>query len=61
MAPCGPSRDAAPAPVSGRRLRVLVLSFTFPNVKQPALGVFVRERIRRIASECEVVVVAPVP
>ncbi len=61
MGPCGPSGDAAPAPVSGWRLRVLVLSFTFPNVKQPALGVFVRERIRRIASECEVVVVAPVP
>ena len=61
MGPCGPSGDAAPPPVSERRLRVLVLSFTFPNVKQPALGVFVRERIRRIASECEVVVVAPVP
>jgi hypothetical protein len=40
---------------------VLVLSFTFPNAKQPALGVFVRERIRRIAAQCEVVVAAPVP
>jgi glycosyltransferase involved in cell wall biosynthesis len=61
MDPRAGSLDATAAPASGRRLRVLVLSFTFPNARQPALGVFVRERVRRIAAECEVMVVAPVP
>jgi glycosyltransferase involved in cell wall biosynthesis len=42
-------------------MRVLVLSSVFPNVKQPTLGVFIRERIRRVAGSCEVVVLAPVP
>ncbi len=42
-------------------MRVLVLSSVFPNPKQPTLGVFVRERIRRVARECEVVVIAPIP
>jgi glycosyltransferase involved in cell wall biosynthesis len=61
MSPYAGDRGRAPAPGPARRLRVLVLSFTFPNAKQPALGVFVRERIRRIAAQCDVVVVAPVP
>ena len=42
-------------------MRVLVLSSVFPNFKQPTLGVFVRERMKRVAKECDVVVVAPVP
>lgn len=42
-------------------MRVLVLSSVFPNPKQPALGVFVRERMKHVAKECDVVVVAPVP
>jgi glycosyltransferase involved in cell wall biosynthesis len=42
-------------------MRALVLSSVFPNPKQPALGVFVRERMKRVAKECDVVVVAPVP
>lgn len=42
-------------------MRVLVLSSTFPNASQPQRGVFVRERIRRLAKRCEVIVVAPVP
>lgn len=42
-------------------MRVLVLSSVFPNPNQPTLGVFVRERIKRVAGSCEVVVVAPVP
>ncbi|MGH7279356.1 MAG: glycosyltransferase family 4 protein [Candidatus Rokuibacteriota bacterium] len=42
-------------------MRVLVLSSTFPSAMQPNLGVFVRERMRRVAERCEVVVVAPVP
>lgn len=41
--------------------RVLVLSSVFPNPRQPAFGVFVRERVRRVARRCEVQVVAPVP
>jgi glycosyltransferase involved in cell wall biosynthesis len=42
-------------------MRVLVLSSTFPNASQPQRGVFVRERIRRLAKRCEVIVVAPIP
>ena len=42
-------------------MRVLVLSSTFPSVNQPTRGVFVLERIRRLAKRCEVVVAAPVP
>jgi len=42
-------------------MRVLVLSSTFPNAQQPTRGVFVRERIRRLANRCELVVVAPIP
>jgi glycosyltransferase involved in cell wall biosynthesis len=42
-------------------MRVLVLSSTFPSGQQPTRGVFVQERIRRLAKRCDVVVVAPVP
>jgi glycosyltransferase involved in cell wall biosynthesis len=42
-------------------MRVLVLSSTFPNSQQPTRGVFVRERVSRLARRCEVVVVAPIP
>lgn len=42
-------------------MRVLVLSSVFPNPAQPALGVFVRERMLRVARHCELEVVAPVP
>lgn len=42
-------------------MRVLVLSSVFPNRQQPTLGVFIRERMRRVAESCELVVVAPVP
>jgi glycosyltransferase involved in cell wall biosynthesis len=42
-------------------MRVLVLSSVFPNPRQPTLGVFVRERMKRVAKRCEVVVVAPRP
>jgi glycosyltransferase involved in cell wall biosynthesis len=42
-------------------MRVLVLSSTFPSSRQPTRGVFVRERVRRLAKRCEVVVVAPTP
>jgi teichuronic acid biosynthesis glycosyltransferase TuaC len=42
-------------------MRVLVLSSTFPSATEPTRGVFIRERIRRLARRCDVVVVAPVP
>ncbi len=42
-------------------MRVLVLSSVFPNAKEPNLGVFVRERVRRVARHCHLEVVAPVP
>jgi teichuronic acid biosynthesis glycosyltransferase TuaC len=41
-------------------LRVLVLSTVFPNPRQPTLGVFIRERTRRVARHCDVIVAAPV-
>jgi len=41
-------------------MRVLVLSSVFPNAKDPLFGVFVKERIKRARSHCEIVVVAPV-
>ena len=42
-------------------MRVLTLSTVFPNLRQPAFGVFVAERIRRLARHCDVSVVAPIP
>lgn len=42
-------------------MRVLVMSSTFPSSTEPTRGVFIRERIRRLARRCDVVVVAPVP
>jgi glycosyltransferase involved in cell wall biosynthesis len=42
-------------------MKVLVLTTVFPNCKQPALGAFVRERMFRVAKECKLKVVAPVP
>jgi glycosyltransferase involved in cell wall biosynthesis len=42
-------------------MRVLVVSSVFPNAKQPGFGIFVRERVARMAGRCEIAVVAPVP
>lgn len=42
-------------------MRVLVLSSVFPNSGSPLFGIFVKERIARVARRCEVIVVAPVP
>lgn len=42
-------------------LRVLVLTSVFPNASQPALGVFVRERVQRMSRSCDLRVVAAVP
>lgn len=42
-------------------MRVLTLASTFPSAAQPARGVFVRERVRRMAERTPLEVVAPVP
>ena len=41
-------------------MKILVLTSVFPNHKQPGLGVFVRERMFKVAEQCELKVVAPV-
>jgi len=41
-------------------MRILVLSSVFPNSRDPLFGVFVKERIARVAQHCKVIVVAPV-
>jgi len=51
----------AAVPARDSLMRVLVLSATFPSSAEPTRGVFIFERIRRLAERCEVVVVAPVP
>lgn len=41
-------------------MRVLVLTRVYPNGARPTYGVFVRERVRRIAQRCALQVVAPI-
>lgn len=41
--------------------RLVVFTRVYPNAAQPGLGLFVRERMRRVAQHLDVVVVAPVP
>lgn len=41
--------------------RVLVFSSLFPHPGQPQAGLFVRERMFRVAAHCPVTVIAPVP
>lgn len=42
-------------------MKILVVTSVFPNAVQPTLGVFVRERMFKVARHCELKVVAPVP
>ena len=42
-------------------MKILVVTSVFPNSKQPGLGVFVKERMFRVAQHCDMKVVAPVP
>lgn len=42
-------------------MKVLVFTTVYPSSAHPGLGVFVRERMSRVARDCELVVVAPVP
>jgi len=44
-----------------RRPRLVVYSHVYPNAAQPTFGLFVRERMRRVAEHLDLVVVAPVP
>lgn len=46
---------------SEHRARLIVYSRVWPNAVQPNYGLFVRERMRRVAKELDVVVVAPTP
>ncbi len=42
-------------------MKILVITSVFPNDKQPAHGIFIKERMRRVAQHCEIKVIAPVP
>jgi glycosyltransferase involved in cell wall biosynthesis len=42
-------------------MRALILTRVYPNAARPTYGVFVRERVQRVAARCEVQVVAPLP
>jgi glycosyltransferase involved in cell wall biosynthesis len=53
-------QSADPAVVE-HEARLLVLSSLFPSDAQPAAGLFIRERMFRVARKREVVVVAPQP
>lgn len=43
------------------RPRLVVFTRVYPNAAQPNLGLFVRERMRRVAEHLDLVVVAPAP
>jgi len=62
---CTPAQERnAPStadPAGAPRPRLLVYTHVFPNSVQPQMGVFVRERMFRVARELPLVVVAPVP
>jgi len=65
-APASGRPIAAPSPTAlvapdAHAMRVLVLSRVYPNAAQPSYGVFVRERVRRVAARCQIEVVAPIP
>lgn len=42
-------------------MKILVITSVFPNNKQPILGIFVKERMFKVAKHCELKVIAPVP
>ena len=46
--------------MTARPIRIAVVSSVFPSVCQPTLGLFVRERMRRVAQTEQVTVIAPV-
>jgi teichuronic acid biosynthesis glycosyltransferase TuaC len=46
---------------AGRVPRLVVLSTVYPNANQPLHGLFVQERVARVAAHFETIVVAPLP
>jgi len=42
-------------------VKILVVSTVYPNSKNPNFGIFVHERMRRVAELCQLQVMAPVP
>ncbi len=50
-----------PSVLSRRRLRVLVFTSVFPGQRQPLHGIFVFERVRRLAELADIRVLAPIP
>ena len=55
------SSERPPDDPTAARPRLLVYTRVYPNASQPNYGLFVRERMRRVARELDLVVVAPVP
>ncbi len=47
--------------INSVNVKILVVTSVFPNSKQPTLGIFVRERMFKVAKHCELKVIAPVP
>jgi teichuronic acid biosynthesis glycosyltransferase TuaC len=43
------------------QMKVLVISTMFPNNIQPVFGIFVQQRIQRLARHCELKIVSPIP
>jgi glycosyltransferase involved in cell wall biosynthesis len=48
-------------PSAGNRPQILVLSSLFPSAEEPLAGLFIRERMLRVAEHLPVSIVAPVP
>jgi glycosyltransferase involved in cell wall biosynthesis len=46
---------------SNKRLRILALSYLFPNHSWPNFGIFVYNRLRAVQEFCDLIVVAPIP
>jgi glycosyltransferase involved in cell wall biosynthesis len=44
-----------------KRLRVLVISFMYPNTVDPSAGVFIEEQVKYLSRRCEVRVLSPTP
>lgn len=42
-------------------MKILVISSMFPNNVQPTFGIFVKQRLLRLAKHCELKVVCPIP
>jgi glycosyltransferase involved in cell wall biosynthesis len=51
--------DACSSDNKRSKLRILSLSLAFPNPAEPGLGTFVRSRLRHMASQAEIKVMAP--